>query len=232
MHLWLERCGHTTGVFQACSATRSNSSMPGARCNCAAALAGSSKQSTNGLCDSIERLSLPHIFPTVPVMSHVFKEEINTDRPIRNSIAAPTIDTDSLIFQNHVGELNKVLATYLTPGLPTDLADSYSVANLLRCALDSLDPQSTDSQKLSRLTKQQFSELLTDVCDELLRKATNGREGGLSSAMAIANSYLQILLTGVPSVLTSRSRRPFPETKPRSSKDSSAPSLSFPSSYQ
>ncbi|KAI0292527.1 hypothetical protein BC826DRAFT_1105422 [Russula brevipes] len=70
----------------------------------------------------------------------------------KSSVASPPVDTYQ-VARTHYDELSKYLVSHL--------------------AKEQANSRSTARQKLTRLTRQQFQELSTDVYDELIRRTTN-----------------------------------------------------------
>ncbi|KAH7883156.1 hypothetical protein F5I97DRAFT_1939003 [Phlebopus sp. FC_14] len=96
--------------------------------------------------------------PTPTTFSGISNYRTESYRPIRDqgtTPAMPLLDARA-IARTHYIELSQYLAAYL----------SKAPAN----------SRSTARQKLTRLTKQQFQELSTDVYDELVRRKTNTAE--------------------------------------------------------
>lgn len=88
--------------------------------------------------------------------------------------AMPSSDHKA-IARTHYNELQQYLVAYLAK-CQYDLAD---VSRPIEANADLAAPansRSTARQKLTRLTKQQFQELSTDVYDELIRRKMNTPE--------------------------------------------------------
>ncbi|KAI0042955.1 hypothetical protein FA95DRAFT_1524753 [Auriscalpium vulgare] len=94
------------------------------------------------------------ISPTNTTYSGISNYRTDSYRPLkdRNAPASPAVDP-RIIARTHYDELSKYLASYL--------------------AKEPANSRSTARQKLTRLTRQQFQELSTDVYDELIRRKNN-----------------------------------------------------------
>ncbi|KAA1470711.1 hypothetical protein DENSPDRAFT_836571 [Dentipellis sp. KUC8613] len=90
--------------------------------------------------------------PTNTTYSGISNYRTDSYRPIRDKNAVPPLDP-RLIARTHFEELSRYLASYLAKEPPNS--------------------RTTARQKLTRLTRQQFQELSTDVYDELVRRKNN-----------------------------------------------------------
>ncbi|KAI9449387.1 hypothetical protein F5148DRAFT_1247904 [Russula earlei] len=93
--------------------------------------------------------------PTPTSFSGISSYRTDSYKPLRDkssSISSPPLDSYH-VARTHYEELSKYLASYL--------------------AKEPANSRSTARQKLTRLTRQQFQELSTDVYDELIRRKTN-----------------------------------------------------------
>ncbi|KAH7907886.1 hypothetical protein BJ138DRAFT_1116316 [Hygrophoropsis aurantiaca] len=96
--------------------------------------------------------------PTPTTFSGISNYRTESYRPIKdkgNVPAMPSLDP-RVIARTHFDELSRYLAAYL--------------------ARSPVNSRSTARQKLTRLTRQQFQELSTDVYDELIRRKKNSSE--------------------------------------------------------
>lgn len=93
--------------------------------------------------------------PTPTTLSGISNYRTDSYRPIRDQTNVPAVPPPDpkTIARTHYVELSHYLAAYLAKAAPNS--------------------RSTARQKLTRLTKQQFQELSTDVYDELIRRKTN-----------------------------------------------------------
>lgn len=93
--------------------------------------------------------------PTPTTLSGISNYRTDSYRPIRDQTNVPAVPPPDpkTIARTHYVELSHYLAVYLAKAAPNS--------------------RSTARQKLTRLTKQQFQELSTDVYDELIRRKTN-----------------------------------------------------------
>ncbi|KAI0262608.1 hypothetical protein BC834DRAFT_925199 [Gloeopeniophorella convolvens] len=89
--------------------------------------------------------------PTNTTFSGISSYRTDSYKPLREkaSVSSPALDP-RLVARTHYDELSKYLASYL--------------------AKEPANSRSTARQKLTRLTRQQFQELSTDVYDELIRR--------------------------------------------------------------
>ncbi|KAL4071264.1 hypothetical protein V8B97DRAFT_1962186 [Scleroderma yunnanense] len=96
--------------------------------------------------------------PTPTSFSGISNYRTDSYRPIKDQPNAPTVPSldPKSTARTHFIELSQYLAAYLAKAPPNS--------------------RSTARQKLTRLTKQQFQELSTDVYDELVRRKTNTDE--------------------------------------------------------
>ncbi|KAI6115974.1 hypothetical protein F5141DRAFT_1100060 [Pisolithus sp. B1] len=96
--------------------------------------------------------------PTPTALSGISNYRTDSYRPIRDQTNVPAVPPPDpkAIARTHYVELSHYLAAYLAKAAPNS--------------------RSTARQKLTRLTKQQFQELSTDVYDELIRRKTNTAE--------------------------------------------------------
>ncbi|KAI6131244.1 hypothetical protein EDD17DRAFT_639635 [Pisolithus thermaeus] len=96
--------------------------------------------------------------PTPTTLSGISNYRTDSYRPIRDQTNVPSVPPPDpkAIARTHYVELSHYLAAYLAKAAPNS--------------------RSTARQKLTRLTKQQFQELSTDVYDELIRRKTNTAE--------------------------------------------------------
>ncbi|KAI0060487.1 hypothetical protein BV25DRAFT_1827659 [Artomyces pyxidatus] len=92
--------------------------------------------------------------PTNTTYSGISNYRTDSYRPLKDraAIASPALDP-RLVARTHYEELSRYLASYL--------------------AKEPANSRSTARQKLTRLTRQQFQELSTDVYDELIRRKNN-----------------------------------------------------------
>ncbi|CCM03578.1 uncharacterized protein FIBRA_05714 [Fibroporia radiculosa] len=92
--------------------------------------------------------------PTNTTYSGISNYRTESYRPIRDALPSPFTPTDPYaIARTHFDELSDYLADYL--------------------AKEPANSRTTARQKLTRLTRQQFQELSTDVYDELVRRKKN-----------------------------------------------------------
>jgi hypothetical protein len=118
--------------------------------------------------------------PTPTAFSGISSYASQSYRPIRDKSisnttpAVPNLDA-RVVARTHFDELSRYLAAYL----------ARAPAN----------SRSTARQKLTRLTKQQFQELSTDVYDELVRRKKNSSENeGMSFSVVL---YIAIYLRSI-----------------------------------
>lgn len=92
--------------------------------------------------------------PTNTTFSGISSYRTDSYKPLRDksSVSSPSLDAH-LVARTHYDELSKYLVSYL--------------------AKEPANSRSTARQKLTRLTRQQFQELSTDVYDELIRRKNN-----------------------------------------------------------
>ncbi|KAF8483316.1 hypothetical protein DFH94DRAFT_851273 [Russula ochroleuca] len=92
--------------------------------------------------------------PTLTSFSGISSYRTDTYKPLRDKSSASTPPIDSYqVARTYFDELSKYLSSYL--------------------AKEPANSRSSARQKLTRLTRQQFQELSTDVYDELIRRKTN-----------------------------------------------------------
>jgi hypothetical protein len=110
--------------------------------------------------------------PTLTSFSGISSYRTDTYKPLRDksSVSSPPLDSYQ-VARTHYDELCKYLSSYLAKGSITSLsplAHSHAYSHS-----EPANSRSTARQKLTRLTRQQFQELSTDVYDELIRRKTN-----------------------------------------------------------
>lgn len=114
--------------------------------------------------------------PTNTAFSGISSYRTDPYKPFRDksSISSPPVDSYQ-VARTHYDELSKYLASYLAKGALSPLSISLHFTSLLITILASepANSRSTARQKLTRLTRQQFQELSTDVYDELIRRKAN-----------------------------------------------------------
>lgn len=117
--------------------------------------------------------------PSNTTYSGISNYRTESYRPIGKVPAVPSIDSRK-IAKTHFDELQKFLGQYLAKGeFVLRLTASCLVEFSLAHPPEPLNSRSSAREKLTRLTKQQFQELSTDVYDELIRRNNNtvGNEG-------------------------------------------------------
>lgn len=109
--------------------------------------------------------------PTPTSFSGISSYRTDPYKPLRDKFTVSSPPPDPYqVARTHYDELSKYLSSYLAKG--TILA--ISVFTLSRSLpSEPANSRSTARQKLTRLTRQQFQELSTDVYDELIRRKTN-----------------------------------------------------------
>ncbi|KAI0280179.1 hypothetical protein BGY98DRAFT_1095650 [Russula aff. rugulosa BPL654] len=129
--------------------------------------------------------------PTLTSFSGISSYRTDSYKPLREKSSAATPPLDSHhVARTHYDELSKYLSSYL--------------------AKEPANSRSTARQKLTRLTRQQFQELSTDVYDELIRRKTNSdAKPSSSKACHPSNVSLQDLSSDVYYELVRR----YPEFK-------------------
>lgn len=107
--------------------------------------------------------------PTNTTYSGYSNYRTDSYRPI-NPPTSPLATDPRDVARSHFVELSRYLASYLANGesplVPTN-------NNTDAPSPEALNSRATARQKLTRLTRQQFQELSTDVYDELLRRKNN-----------------------------------------------------------
>ena len=83
-----------------------------------------------------------------------------------------SVDFDQ-VARTHFDELSKYLVSYLAEGSVPLLSQFTSRLTFITLPSEPANSRSSSRQKLTRLTRQQFCELSTDVYDELIRRQTN-----------------------------------------------------------
>jgi protein SPA2 len=120
--------------------------------------------------------------PTPTAFSGISNYRSESYRPIRetkngtssNAPAVPSVDA-RIVARTHFDELSRYLAVYLARGALCLYGYGGKVLIGFSIAAPA-NSRSTARQKLTRLTKQQFQELSTDVYDELVRRKKNSTE--------------------------------------------------------
>jgi protein SPA2 len=114
--------------------------------------------------------------PTPTTFSGISNYRTDSYRPINKSSqpAVPSLDP-RIIARTHLDELSRYLAAYLARGKLRPILNATSFTQVSN-AIAPANSRSTARQKLTKLTKQQFQELSTDVYDELIRRKKNSSE--------------------------------------------------------
>lgn len=114
--------------------------------------------------------------PTPTTFSGISNYRTDSYRPINKSSlpAVPPLDP-RMVPRTHFDELSRYLAAYLARGRLCHIFDAMSLSYVLNIVAPA-NSRSTARQKLTKLTKQQFQELSTDVYDELVRRKKNSSE--------------------------------------------------------
>lgn len=100
----------------------------------------------------------------------------------RNTDYAPAVlssspdPTRTAVARTQFHELHQYLTAYLANGMQSLESWCRSVRNSCSRALAPTSSRTNARTKLTRLTRQQFHELTTDVCDELIRRKENSEE--------------------------------------------------------
>lgn len=112
--------------------------------------------------------------PTNTTYSGISNYRTESYRPLRDNPpnSFPPADPRS-VARAHFEELSKYLATYLAKGPFNRSCVLVPLTPQLRVFTEPANSRSTARQKLTRLTRQQFQELSTDVYDELVRRKNN-----------------------------------------------------------
>ena len=115
--------------------------------------------------------------PTNTTYSGYSNYRTDSYRPI-NPPASPLTTDPREVARAHFVELNRYLASYLANGKSSVFSTN---SNAHAVSTEPVNSRATARQKLTRLTRQQFQELSTDVYDELLRRKNNStnNEGAL-----------------------------------------------------
>jgi hypothetical protein len=110
--------------------------------------------------------------PTLTAFSGISSYRTESYKPLRDKSSTSTPPLDShLVARTHYDELSKYLSSYLAKGSISSL--SPFAHSHVHPPAEPANSRSTARQKLTRLTRQQFQELSTDVYDELIRRKTN-----------------------------------------------------------
>jgi Spa2 Homology Domain (SHD)-containing protein len=111
--------------------------------------------------------------PTLTSFSGISNYRTESYKPLRDKSAVPTPPVDSYqVARTHYDELSKYLSAYLAKGSIPPYLRLHSLT-FIPPPPEPANSRSTARQKLTRLTRQQFQELSTDVYDELIRRKTN-----------------------------------------------------------
>lgn len=110
--------------------------------------------------------------PTLTAFSGISSYRTDSYKPLRDksSTSTPPLDPHQ-VARTHYDELSKYLSSYLAKGSMSSL--SPFAHSHVHPPTEPANSRSTARQKLTRLTRQQFQELSTDVYDELIRRKTN-----------------------------------------------------------
>ena len=110
--------------------------------------------------------------PTLTAFSGISSYRTESYKPLRDKSSTSTPPLDShQVARTHYDELSKYLSSYLAKGSMSSL--SPLAHSHVHPPTEPANSRSTARQKLTRLTRQQFQELSTDVYDELIRRKTN-----------------------------------------------------------
>ena len=110
--------------------------------------------------------------PTLTAFSGISSYRTDSYKPLRDKSSTSTPPLDShQVARTHYDELSKYLSSYLAKGYMSSL--SPFAHSHVHPPAEPANSRSTARQKLTRLTRQQFQELSTDVYDELIRRKTN-----------------------------------------------------------
>ena len=110
--------------------------------------------------------------PTLTAFSGISSYRTDSYKPLRDKSSASTPPLDShQVARTHYDELSKYLSSHLAKGSVSSL--SPFAHSHVHPPVEPANSRSTARQKLTRLTRQQFQELSTDVYDELIRRKTN-----------------------------------------------------------
>jgi len=161
------------------------------------------------LCVMKRNLSARVPSPTPTSFSGISNYRTDSYRPIKDQGNVPVMTSSEpkSIARTHFNELSQYLAAYLAKG------QSLKHGAPLACALTSVsappNSRSTARQKLTRLTKQQFQELSTDVYDELIRRKTNSdeNEGMFRVRPSLTSQFPYSFPAFTHSAMLTRSRR-------------------------
>jgi hypothetical protein len=114
--------------------------------------------------------------PTLTSFSGISSYRTDTYKPLRDksSTSSPPLESYQ-VARAHYDELSKYLSSYLAKGSRSFISPfAHSHAH---SPSEPANSRSTARQKLTRLTRQQFQELSTDVYDELIRRKTDSNQG-------------------------------------------------------
>ena len=115
----------------------------------------------------------PSPTPTSPGFSGISTYRTDTYKPLGDKSFDSTPPIDSYqVARTQFDELSRYLSLYLAKGYISLYLRRFAPTHVHSTA-EPANSRSTARQKLTRLTRQQFSELSTDVYDELVRRKTN-----------------------------------------------------------
>ncbi len=136
--------------------------------------------------------------PTLTSFSGISSYRTDPYKPLRDKSSTSTPPPDSyIVARTHYDELSKYLSSYLAKGSMSSLSP-FALSHVHPPA-EPANSRSTARQKLTRLTRQQFQELSTDVYDELIRRKTNSDSvQGPSSFPFLCSLYTSSLVALVP----------------------------------
>ena len=136
--------------------------------------------------------------PTLTAFSGISSYRTDSYKPLRDKSSASTPPLDShQVARTHFDELSKYLSSHLAKGSISSL--SPFAHSHVHPPAEPANSRSTARQKLTRLTRQQFQELSTDVYDELIRRKTNADNNqGPSAVPLLSPSTSNSLPLSVP----------------------------------
>jgi Spa2 homology domain (SHD) of GIT len=164
--------------------------------------------------------------PTNTTFSGISNYRTESYKPLRDksSTSSPPLEP-RLIARIHYEELSKYLVSYLAKGPILFFLITSANPSLIHF-LERANSRSTARQKLTRLTRQQFQELSTDVYDELTRRKAETNQRSSLSSFRCRNSPPNL------SPLPPRPRGVSSKTKSSSSEACHPPNKPIPRSVQ
>ena len=128
-------------------------------------------------------------------------------KPLRDkspvSYPGPPVDDAYQVSRTHYDELRNFLVSYLAKGkalCPLLVSFHHLPRRLTGIAFLVSEPVNSPRQNLTKVTRQQFQELSTDVCDELMRRKSHSdnNQGLVFSPFLTVSSYRPALVPFLP----------------------------------